>query len=128
MKRRIAVGKAAPRVEGPEKVAGKAAYAADKIFPRMVWGKAVRSTLPHAKILNIDTSKAKLQPGVLAVLTAEDVPDVLTGRQLQDTPVLARDRARFIGEKIAVVGAESREAAEEAAALVDVEYEESPAV
>lgn len=128
MKRRIAVGKAAPRVEGPEKVAGKAAYAADKIFPRMVWGKAVRSTLPHAKILNIDTSKAKLQPGVLAVLTAEDVPDVLTGRQLQDTPVLARDRARFIGEKIAVVGAESREAAEEAAALIDIEYEEWPAV
>ena len=128
MKRRIAVGKAAPRVEGPEKVAGKAAYAADKIFPRMVWGKAVRSTLPHAKILNIDTSKAKLQPGVLAVLTAEDVPDVLTGRQLQDTPVLARDRVRFIGEKIAVVGAESRETAEEAAALIDIEYEEWPAV
>lgn len=128
MERRIAVGKAAPRVEGPEKVAGKVTYAADKIFPRMVWGKAVRSTLPHAKILNIDTSKAKLHPGVLAVLTAQDVPDVLTGRQLQDTPVLARERVRFIGEKVAVVGAESREVAEEAAALVDIEYEQWPAV
>jgi CO/xanthine dehydrogenase Mo-binding subunit len=56
------------------------------------------------------------------------VPDLLTGRQLQDTPVLARDRVRFIGEKVAVVGAESREIAEEAAALVAVEYEEWPAV
>jgi CO/xanthine dehydrogenase Mo-binding subunit len=128
MDRFLAIGKATPRGEGPEKVAGKAAYAADKIFPRMVWGKAVRSALPHAKILSIGTSKAKAYPGVLAVLTAEDVPAILTGRQLQDTPILARARVRFIGEKIAVVGAESREVAEEAAALIDIEYEEWPAV
>lgn len=98
------------------------------MFPRTVWGKAVRSELPHARILRVDASKANAYPGVLAVLTADDVPDVLTGRQLQDTPVLARDRVRFIGEKVAVVGAESREIAEEAAALVAVEYEEWPAV
>ena len=128
MDRFLTVGRAAPRAEGPEKVTGKVAYAADRKFPRMVWGKAVRSELPHAKILRVDTSKAKACPGVLAVLTAEDVPNVLTGRQLQDTPLLARDRVRFIGEKIAVVGAESREIAEEAAALVDIEYKEWPAV
>jgi hypothetical protein len=58
--------------------------------------------LPHAKILRIDTSKAKAHSGVLAVVTADDVPNVLTGRHLQDTPVLARERVRFIGEKIAV--------------------------
>ncbi|MGH8543460.1 MAG: xanthine dehydrogenase family protein molybdopterin-binding subunit [Gammaproteobacteria bacterium] len=109
-------------------MSGKVTYAADQAFPRMVWGKAVRSALPHGKILRVDTSKAKAHPGVLAVLTAEDAPDVLVGRQLQDTPVLARERVRFIGEKIAVVGAESREIAEEAAALVDVYYEDLPAV
>jgi nicotinate dehydrogenase large molybdopterin subunit len=128
MVRFLAVGKAAPRTEGPEKVAGKATYAADIMFPRIVWGKAVRSGFPHARIVSIDTSKAKAHPGVLAVITAQDVPDVLTGRQLQDTPILARDRVRFIGERVAVVGAESREIAEEAAALIDIEYEEWPAV
>ena len=128
MGRFLAVGKAIPRAEGPDKVAGKAAYAADKILPQMIWGKAVRSAFPHAKILSIDSSKAKAYPGVLAVLTAEDVPAILTGRQLQDTPILARDRVRFIGEKLAVVGAESREIAEEAAALIDIEYEQWPAV
>jgi len=128
MDRFLTVGKAAPRTEGPEKVAGKATYAADKTFPRIVWGKAVRSGFPHARIVSIDTSKAKAHPGVLAVITAQDVPDVLTGRQLQDTPILALDRVRFIGEKVAVVGAESREIAEEAAALIDIEYEEWPAV
>ncbi len=128
MDRFLAVGKAAARTEGPEKVAGKATYAADKMFPRIVWGKAVRSGFPHARIVSIDTSKAKAYPGVLAVIAGEDVPDILTGRQLQDTPILARDRVRFIGEKVAVVGAESREIAEEAAMLIDVEYEEWPAV
>jgi CO/xanthine dehydrogenase Mo-binding subunit len=128
MNRFSAIGRATPRIEGPDKVTGHVAYAADQIFPRMVWGKAVRSALPHARIVRADASKARAYPGVLAVLTAEDVPDVLVGRQLQDTPVLARDRVRFIGEKIAVVGAESREIAEEAAALVEVEYEELPAV
>ena len=74
------VGKTITRAEGTDKVSGKAAYAADRVFPGMVWGKAVRSALPHAKILRIDISKAKAYPGVLAVLTSEDLPDVLTGR------------------------------------------------
>ena len=122
------VGKTITRAEGADKVSGKAAYAADRLLPGMVWGKAVRSALPHARILRVDTSKAKAYSGVLAVVTADDVPDVLVGRHLQDTPVLARERVRFIGEKIAVVGAETREIAEEAAALIDVDYEELPAV
>lgn len=122
------VGRTITRAEGPDKVSGKAAYAADEVLPGIIWGKAVRSALPHAKILRVDTSKAKAHSGVLAVVTADDMPDVLIGRHLQDTPVLARERVRFIGEKIAVVGAETREIAEEAAALVDVDYEELPAV
>lgn len=117
-------GKTITRAEGADKVSGKAAYAADRVLPGMVWGKAVRSALPHARIRRVDTSKAKAYSGVLAVVTADDVPDVLVGRHLQDTPVLARERVRFIGEKIAVVGAETREIADQAAALIDVDYEE----
>ena len=67
-------------------------------------------------------------PGVLAVLTAADIPAVLTGRRLRDMPMLARDRVRFIGEKVAVVAAEDRNIAEEAAQQIEVEYEELPAV
>ena len=62
------------------------------------------------------------------MLTAADIPPVLTGRRLRDMPMLARDRVRFIGEKIAVVAAEDRDTAEEAAQLIEVDYEELPAV
>ncbi|MBI2089843.1 MAG: xanthine dehydrogenase family protein [Deltaproteobacteria bacterium] len=94
----------------------------------MIWGKALRSPLPHARILRIDTSKARALPGVLAVITAEDIPDVLIGRSIYDMPVLAKDRVRFVGEKVAAVAAEDREAAEEAVGLIEVDYEELPAV
>ena len=76
----------------------------------------------------IDAGRARSYPGVLAVLTAADIPAVLTGRRLRDMPMLARDRVRFIGEKVAVVAAEDRNVAEEAAQLIEVEYEELPAV
>src|SRR5262245_39905528 len=94
----------------------------------MIWGKVLRSPYPHARIVNIDPARAKNHPGVLAVLTAGDIPNVLTGRRLQDMPMLARDRVRFIGEKVAVVAAEDRDIAEEATQMIEVEYEELPAV
>jgi CO/xanthine dehydrogenase Mo-binding subunit len=94
----------------------------------MIWGKALRSPLPHARIVRIDTSKAEGMPGVLAVLTAADLPDLLIGRRVYDMPVLARERVRFIGEKVAVVAAESLDAAEEALGHIEVEYDELPAV
>ena len=122
------IGKPAPRIEGLQKVSGKALYTADNLFPGTIWGKVLRSPYPHAHIVRVDTSRAKSQPGVLAVLTAADIPNVLTGRRLRDMPMLARNRARFIGEKIAVVAAEDRNIAEEAAQLIEVEYEELPAV
>jgi CO/xanthine dehydrogenase Mo-binding subunit len=122
------VGKPVGRVEGPEKVSGKATYAADLILPGLIWGKALRSPLPHARIRHIDTSKARVLPGVMAVITAEDIPDVLIGRSIYDMPVLARDRVRFVGEKVAAVAAEDRDVAEEAAGLIEVDYEELPAV
>jgi CO/xanthine dehydrogenase Mo-binding subunit len=122
------VGKPLGRVEGPAKVSGSATYTADVLLPGTIWGKALRSPLPHARIVRIDTSEAKHLPGVLAVLTADDIPDLLIGRRVYDMPVLARERVRFIGEKVAVVAAEDPDAAEDALGHIEIEYEELPAV
>jgi len=123
-----AVGKPVGRVEGPAKVTGTATYSADIRLPGMIWGKALRSPLPHARIVRIDTSAAERLPGVLDVLTAKDLPDLLIGRRVYDMPVLARDRVRFIGEKVAIVAAEDPDVAEEALGSVEVDYEELPTV
>ena len=122
------VGQPIARRDGLEKVSGTTRYSADVALPGLVWGKALRSPLPHARIVRIDTAKIRALPGVLAVLTARDLPDVLVGRRMFDMPVLARDRVRFIGEKVAVAAALDPDIAEEALALVDVEYEDLPAV
>src|SRR5438093_826543 len=122
------VGQTIARLDGMEKVTGAARYSADVTLPGLCWGKALRSPLPHARIVRIDTSRAKELAGVLAVLTAQDLPDVLVGRRMFDMPVLARDRVRFIGEKVAVVAAIDPDVAEEALTLIDVEYEDLPAV
>src|SRR5262245_7247842 len=99
------VGQPIGRLDGIEKVSGKARYSADVILPGLLWGKTLRSPLPHARIVRIDTGRARAFPGVLAALTAQDLPDVLVGRRMFDMPLLARDRVRFIGEKVAVVAA-----------------------
>lgn len=122
------IGKPVTRVEGRDKVSGLTKYSADRVSPGTVWGKCLRSPLPHATILNIDVSKARALPGVLAVLTGRDIPRVLTGRRIRDMPMLALDRVRFVGEKIAVVAAEDLTVADEALSLIDVEYAELPAV
>ena len=122
------IGQPLGRVEGPAKVTGEARFTADILLPGMIWGKVLRSPLPHAKIVSINTREAEQMPGILAVLTAKDLPDLLTGRLVYDMPVLAIDRVRFIGEKVAVVAAEDPDMAEDALASIDVEYEEMPAV
>ena len=123
-----ALGQSVPQDEGPDKVSGKALYAADVSLPGMLWGKVLRSPYPHAKILSIDVSEAKQVPGVHAVLTGQDLPDRRVGRLLRDIPVLARDRVLFIGEKVAAVAAETPEAAQVALDLIEVTYEELPPV
>jgi CO/xanthine dehydrogenase Mo-binding subunit len=117
-----------PRVEGYDKITGGAPYYADITLPNTLWAKNVRSPVPHARIVSIETSRALRVPGVRAVLTAADIPFKRIGRRLKDTPLLAKDRVLHIGERVAVVAAESMAAAEEAALLFDVEYEELPAV
>lgn len=122
------VGKAVPRVEGVEKVTGKTLFAADVKLPGALWGKVLRSSQPHARIVKVDASKARRFPGVHVVLSGADLPPLLIGSRMKDMPVLARDRVRFAGEPVAALAAESREIAEEALNLIEVEYEELPAV
>ncbi len=120
------IGKSAPKIEGVQKVSGQARYTADYLLPGTIWGKVLRSPYPHARIVRMDTSRAKAQPGVMAVLTAADIPNVLTGRRLRDMPMLGGERVRFVGEKVAVVAAEDKDVAEEAAQNIGIEYEDNP--
>src|SRR5438105_3594219 len=116
------------RLDGPDALTGAAKYAADIVRPGMLWARVLRSPVPHARIVAIDTSRAQALPGVHVVLTGQDLPDYRVGRSMRDMPVLAQDKVRFIGEKVAAVAAVDRETAEEALGLIDVEYEELPAV
>lgn len=122
------VGVATSRIEGPEKVGGRTVYTADVKRPGMLWGRCLRSPHAHARILRVDTERAKKVKGVAAVLAGADLPPFRVGLSLQDTPMLAQGKVRFIGEKVAAVAAETLEAAEEALALIEVEYEELPGV
>ena len=123
-----AIGQSVVRAEGPDKVTGKSVYVADIVLPGMLWGKTLRSPYPHARIVNINPARARKVPGVHAVLTGRDLPETRVGRAVRDCPVLARDRVLFVGDKVAAVAAEDLDAAEEALLLIEVEYEELPAV
>jgi CO/xanthine dehydrogenase Mo-binding subunit len=122
------VGKALPRIEGFGKVTGQTKYAADLTFDGLLWAKVLRSSVPHARIVSIDTSKAEALSGVRAVLTGADVKDVFVGTRVKDQPVLAYDKVRMGGDAVAAVAADSEEIAEEAIGLIDVQYEELPYV
>ena len=122
------VGKSVPRIDIHEKVTGSAIFADDMQFgPGLYYGRLVRSPHAHALIKRVDATKALAMPGVKAVVTGADVPNNI-GLYLIDRPIFARDRVRMVGEPVAGVVATSEEIAEEAAQLVDVEYEELEAV
>ena len=97
-------------------------------FENLLWAKVLRASVPHARIVNIDTSKAKALKGVRAVLTGADVKDIYVGTRVKDQPVLAYDKVRMGGDAVAAVAADSEEIAEEAIGLIDVQYEELPYV
>jgi CO/xanthine dehydrogenase Mo-binding subunit len=122
------VGKSLPRVDAPGKVTGTAVYAADFAMPGMLWGKVVRSREPHARIARLDTERARRMPGVRAVLAAADGPEVRYGGAVKDETVFARDKVRYVGQPVAAVAAVTLEAAEAAAATVEVTYEPLPPV
>ena len=122
------VGKPVTREDGPDKVSGHTRYSGDLILPGMLWGKVLRSPVPHARIVHIDIAGALKLPGVHAVLTGRDLAGMLVGRTLRDTPLLAQDKVRFVGEKVAAVAADNLDTAEEALTLIEVEYAELPAI
>ena len=118
------VGIPTPRVEGKDKVTGRAKYTVDVTLPGMLWGKVLRSPIPSGRIKRIDASRALHLPGVKTVVTGEDVTGLKIGRRVYDMPILADGVVRFIGEKVAAVAAESEEIAERALDLIEVEYED----
>jgi CO/xanthine dehydrogenase Mo-binding subunit len=122
------VGFPVPRADGIEKVSGQTRYAADVHRASILWGKILRSPYPHAKILRVDTSKALKVAGVKSIVTGEDAKDWYIGKQIRDMPVLCQDVVRFVGDRVAAVAAETPDAAEEAINVIEVAYEELPAV
>ena len=120
------VGHSVPRVDGIDKVTGTAKFVGDLRIPGMLQGKILRSTYPHARLVSIDATQAEALPGVAAVLTASDIADlnlIYSGR-----PVIATDKVRYVGEPVAAIAALDLATAEEALSLIQVEYEELPAV
>ncbi|WP_288940842.1 xanthine dehydrogenase family protein molybdopterin-binding subunit [uncultured Roseovarius sp.] len=126
------VGRSVARLEGPEKVSGRALYVHNMTVPGMLYAKVVRSTVAHGRILSIDSSDALAIAGVEHVFTGEDiralVPEPFFGPAFHDQPVLAIDKVHFVGEPVAVVLARDPYVAAEAAQQVWVEYDELPAV
>ena len=116
------------RIEGREKVSGRAFYSADATRPGMLWAAFVTSPHAHAEIVRIDAAAAGAMPGVHGIVTGRDVGEVTFGAILADWPVLAYDRVRLVGEYVAVVAADTREQAEAAAAAIDVVYRELPPI
>ena len=125
------MGASVIRKDALDKVTGRALFAADIKRPGMLYAKVLRSKVPHAVLEAIDTSKAAAYPGVVKVLTADDIPGANNvGIIIKDEPVLVKvkDKIRRIGEPIALVAAESEKAAEEAVNLIDLTLKELPAV
>jgi CO/xanthine dehydrogenase Mo-binding subunit len=125
--RRVA-GKRLSRLDGVGKVTGKHVYAADFALPGMLFGKILRSSEAHARIKRLDVTKAKAMPGVRAVLTAADVPQIAFGTAVKDRTMFAESEVRFRGEAIAAVAATSLEIAEAAVRAIEIEYQPLPAV
>ncbi|MDP2727300.1 MAG: molybdopterin-dependent oxidoreductase, partial [Dehalococcoidia bacterium] len=122
------VGQGLPMVDAAEKAIGAAQYSGDIRLPGMLWGKILRSPFPHARILNIDTSRAERLPGVRAVVTSADAGKVKYGLIVPDELALASGKVRYVGEEVAAVAAVDEELAAEALQLIRVDYEELPAV
>jgi CO/xanthine dehydrogenase Mo-binding subunit/aerobic-type carbon monoxide dehydrogenase small subunit (CoxS/CutS family) len=125
---RLPAPKEVRRLEAPEKTTGNAMFVGDMKRPGMLIGKILYSRVPHARIIKIKTDGALSLPGVAAIITAQDLPDIRTGLVIQDETVLARDKIRYIGEPVAAVAAVDMETAQRALDLIELEIEELPGV
>ena len=126
------IGRSLPRLEGRDKVTGRAEYTHTMRIPGMLHAKLFRSTVPHGKIKSVDIRAAQSVSGVLHVVTIDDVKQVIPnpyyGPAFHDQPILADGKVRFVGEPVAVVLARDPHVADRAAQLITAEYEELPAV
>src|SRR5690348_9837351 len=126
------VGRSIPRLEARQKVTGRADYVHNLRLPNMLHGKIFRSTVPHGRIRRIDTTAARAVKGVARIVTIADIlpliPHPYYGPAFHDQPILAHEKVRHVGEPVAVVLSADPHIAEEAAALVEAEYDELPAV
>lgn len=122
----VGIGTPRRRPDAHDKVRGEFEYAPDVSDPGMLWGATLRSPHPHARLVRVDLTPARDMPGVHAVLGAWDVPNNIFGAIVADTPVLADDRVRYVGEPIAIVAADDPVLARRAAAAIEVEYEVLP--
>lgn len=125
------VGKLKIRPDGVEKVTGKAIYTDDLVFENMLFAAVKRAGVPHAFVRKIDVEKARSAPGVVSVLTAEDIPgENIHGLVTLDWPVMVgiNERVRYVGDAIAIVAAESQEAAKAAVELIEVEFDLQPVI
>ncbi|HTM07825.1 MAG TPA: xanthine dehydrogenase family protein molybdopterin-binding subunit [Verrucomicrobiae bacterium] len=126
----VTVGQSVPRIDGREKVTGRALYASDLTFPNLAHGKILRSPYAHAKIVRIDARRAEAMPGVVAVLTRENlmVRAPYFGTYIKDQPIVALDKVRYAGDIVAAVAATDERTAEQALGEIEVDYEELPAL
>lgn len=123
------IGESVPMLDSVARVTGAVDYMINLRLPSMLFGRIVRSQSPHAKLLKVDITNALQVAGLVAILTGEDLgPNAFYGVAIKDQGVVAVDRVRYVGEPIAAIAAESLEAAEEAALLIDIEYDELPSV
>ena len=131
----MTIGAALPMIDARDRVTAAIRYVQDLALPGMLHGAIVRSPVPHATVRSIDADAARGIPGVVAVVTRDDLrahsdlaPAPVYGPQIKDQPIVALDRVRHVGDVVALVAAETPRAAEDAASLVDVGYDELPAV
>ena len=124
------IGESVARRDGRAKVTGQARFTGDLVLPGLCHARVLRSPYPHARIVSIDTSEAAAHPGVVAVVTSADLPDVhlVYGHAVADHPLIAVDKVRYAGEPVAGVVAEDPVTAAEALALISVSYEPLPLV
>jgi CO/xanthine dehydrogenase Mo-binding subunit/aerobic-type carbon monoxide dehydrogenase small subunit (CoxS/CutS family) len=125
------VGHTHTRHDGVDKVIGTAIYTDDLVFDGMLYAKAKRAMIPHGFLTKLDISKAKALPGVVAVLTAEDIPGEHNhGLVIYDWPAIVGvgERVRYVGDAIAIVAAETLEIAEQASALIEAEFDLQPVI
>ena len=129
----MAIGRSVPMIDAVERVTGAVPYVLNLELPGMAIGRILRSSRPHARLLKVDASRAARLPGVVAVLTRDDLLDQSAldpyyGPVIRDQPIVALDKVRFIGDPVAAVAAVDDDVAQEALDLIELEYEDLPAV